>query len=346
MIPLGSPQIDEQTVSRVKGLLESGLLSTGEVVSEFESEFCSLAGRSYGVGVSSGSVALEMALESVFDPGDAIAISPYNCGAVLYATLRADLEPVFVDAEPDTCCIDPQQVASVETELDGILVAHLFGQPGKMDRLVSVADELDATIIEDFAQAPGASYRGQPVGSFGEASVCSFGATKNLTTAEGGIIVTDNQTLSRQISSRRSNTSDTAFLPRSVRMNDIEAAIGVGQLRNYGQIVEQKRRVAEIYRDTITTGQLPKTPDGSTHVYHGFPLRHSEADELASHLEENDIGTSRLYSKPLHEYEASPITDESFSVAERLSDEVVLLPIHGGITSSEAETVSSIVNAY
>ncbi|KAB1194259.1 hypothetical protein GJR96_12770 [Haloferax sp. MBLA0076] len=346
MIPLGSPQIDEQTVSRVKGLLESGLLSTGEVVSEFESELCSLVGRSYGVGVSSGSIALEMALESVFESGDAIAISPYNCGAVLYATLRAGLEPVFVDAEPETCCIDPMQLANVETELDGILVAHLFGQPGKMDQLLSVGDDLGATVVEDFAQAPGASYRGQPVGSFGEVSVCSFGATKNLTTAEGGIIVTDNQTLSRQVSSRRSNTSDTAFLPRSVRMNDIEAAIGLGQLRNYPRVVEQKRRVAEVYLNTITTGKLPKTIDGSTHVYHGFPLRHSEADELATHLEKNDIGTSRLYSNPLHKYKASPITDESFSVAERLSDEIVLLPIHGGISLSEAETVSSIVNAF
>jgi len=346
MVSLADPQLDEQTVERVSELLRSGTLSTGRIVSEFETAFRSIADREHAAAVASGSVALETTLEALFDRGDRIAVSPYNCGAVLYSILRSGLKPEFVDAEPDTCAIDPNGLDAVGKSLDGVVVTHLFGQPARIHDLLNVANERDITVVEDFAQAPGATVNDRPAGSFGKASVCSFGATKNITTAEGGMVLTDDESLAQRVVRGRSNTDDTMPPPRSVRMNDVEAAIGIGQLREYDDTVKQKRRIADVYRDEINIGRQPVVRSDATHVYHAYPLRHPDADQLADHLETHGIGTSRLYNTPLHKYEAAPHVLESYPVAEALSAEVVLLPIHGGMTMEDAHEVARVVGSF
>lgn len=346
MVPLADPQIDQETIERVSSLLASGNLSTGEVVKRFEHSFGAFSDREHATAVSSGSVALEMALEAVFDSGSRIALSPYNCGATLYSVLRAGLQPTFVDAEPDSCGIDPDSLSEVGSAVDGVIVAHLFGEPSLVGDLLDVSGLNDITVVEDFAQAPGAEADGRVTGSIGSVSVCSFGATKNLTTGEGGIILTDDPDIHKYVSRSRSNTGDVSPPPRSVRMNDIEAAIGLGQLENYEEMVAQKRRIADTYRREIDIGCHPTTRERATNVYHAYPVRHSDADRLASHLESNDIGTSRLYSEPLHEYEEAPPGDRSFSVAEALSAEVVLLPIHAGMSKADASEVVRALQSF
>jgi len=346
MVPLANPQIDQETIKHVNWILASGDLSTGEVVEEFEQAFGMFSDREHATAVSSGSVALEMTLETIFEQGSRIALSPYNCAATLYSVLRADLQPTFVDAEPDSCGIDPNSLSEIGTSVDGVLVTHLFGEPSRVDDVLAVSTEHNITIIEDFAQAPGAEVNGRVTGSIGAVSVCSFGATKNLTTAEGGMILTDDPAIEERVSCARSNTNDVSPPPRSVRMNDIEAAIGLGQLGSYDETVDRKHRIAKIYRQKADTGRHPVTRSSATNVYHAYPIRHAEADRLASHLEAHDIGTSRLYSKPLHKYEEAPSVDRSFPVAKALSAEIVLLPIHAGMSEADAHEVVAALESF
>lgn len=348
MIPLGAPEVSDAGIQHVTKLLEDGLLSTGEVVAEFEERFSSFAGRTYGVAVASGSVALELALEAAFEEGDKIALSPYNCGSMLYAILRADLNPIFVDAEPETAALDPDVLTELAVAPDGVVNSHLFGHPARIRDIKDACDRLGATLIDDFAQAPGATAHGEPAGSLGTVGICSFGATKNVTTAEGGMIVTDDPMIAEYVRGQRTNTEDVTPPPRSVRMNDIEAAIGLSQLETYDETITRKRTVAAIYREQLSDLpiEMPSVQPWATDVYHAFPVLTSDADRLAAHLDKRDIGTSRLYETPLHEYDAAPSTDTEYPVAERLADEVVLLPIHGQVTESEARTVANAVAGF
>lgn len=343
-IPIAAPHVPEDGIERVADLLRDGILSTGEVVAEFEAEFSNFAGRDHGVAISSGSVALELALEATFDAGEQIAISPYNCGAVLYSVLRSDLVPVFVDADPETGATSAEALR--ETAADGVLLAHLFGQPATVGPILDAAESIDATVVEDFAQAPGASYDGRPTGSFGRVGVCSFGATKNLPTAEGGMVVTDDAEIADYVRSQRSNTADVTPPPRSVRMNDLEAALGLARLEAYDDVLERKRAVADVYREAIESVALPTRDERATHVYHAFPVQVDDADGLAAHLRENDVETSRLYDAPLHEYEAAPETEGEFPGARQLSDRVVLLPIHEGMDDADARRVAATVEGF
>lgn len=347
MIHLGAPAVDETGIDHVVELLKDGLLSTGEVVAEFETRFSSFVDRRYGVAVASGSVALELALEASFNEGDRIALSPYNCGSMLYSVLRSDLCPVFVDADPETAGLDPDALAEA-APLDGVVSSHLFGHPARIDEIKRVCERFGATLVDDFAQAPGATAHGGPVGSVGSVGVCSFGATKNLTTAEGGIVVTDDTAVADYVRDQRTNTHDVTPPPRSVRMNDLEAAVGLSQLDSYNETIDRKETVATIYRERLSAlpvDLLPVLP-WATDVYHAFPVLTPAADQLADHLNEREIGTSRLYETPLHEYDAAPSTNNEYPIAERFANEVVLLPIHGQVTDSQARTVADVVTDF
>lgn len=353
MVSLGSPKVGPEEQAFVSEVLEEGALSTGELVQEFEKEFSSFAGRTDGVAVCSASVALELTLEELFDPGSVILVSPFNCGAILYSLLRTGLQPLFVDIDPRTYGIDPANVVStladVSTDADGMLVTHLYGQPSSMSELCEIARERDLVLVEDFAQAPGARYRESTAGSFGHASVCSFGATKNLTTAEGGIVVSDDDEFVATVRSRRSNTDPGARVaPRSVRMNDLEAAIGLAQLEKYEEIIESKRTSARRYRDKLAhlPVALPTALNDRTHVYHGFPIRTEAADELVEHLRAHDVGCARVYDVPLNEYALAPETTSTYPHSSAVADEVVLLPIHANLDADDVDTVTTALRSF
>lgn len=348
MIPLATPKVASDGINRVVNLLESGILSTGEIVSEFETQFGEYVGRECGIAVASGSVALELALEAIFEAGDSIAISPYNCGTILYSVQRADLQPVFVDADPNTASVDPARLQDHAVDLEGVLLSHLFGRPADVEAIRDIAASHKLTIVEDFSQAPGAMIDGEMIGAVGQASVCSFGATKNVTTAEGGIVLTDDSVVAEYIEAQRSNTHDISPPPRSVRMNDIEAAIGCSQLQTYHETLDRKRSIAAIYREQLSNVEVDLLPDPmeAKHAYQSFPIRHEDADELASFLNKNDIGTSRLYDTPLHEYKTAPPTERAFPVARQFADKVVLIPIHPQLSDNQAHTIASTVGQF
>lgn len=357
MIPLGDPPIDGREIDAVEAALREGELSTGSIVEGFEADVAALAERTHAAAVCSGSVALEFALESVdLSDGAGVVVSPYNCGAVLYSLLRRDLVPVFADIDEATYGIDPgevrQAIEGAEVSVEGLLAVHLYGLPCEIDTLEEIADEQDLALVEDFAQAPGAEYDGEPVGSFGDVGVTSFGATKNLTTAEGGAVVCDDRQLIEAVRRRRTNVDEPSeVIPGSLRMNDLEAAIGREQLRKYDEILDRKRAAAEIYDSGLpdTVEPPPRLEDG-THVFHGYPIRSPERDGLMDHLNDRGIGAAAVYDVPLSEYPQvtanEPTAAQDYPHAYQLADEVLLLPIHGSISAAEARQVIDEVGTY
>jgi len=352
MVSLGSPRTGEDEIEAVSTLLSRGELSVGNVVEEFEESFRDFTSTRDAAAVSSGSVALELALEvSDLQEGDKVLVSPFNCAAVLYSLIRQSLQPVFCDIREDSYNIDPDFVKSelAQQDVDGILLTHLYGQPCEMDRLTELARDNDLTVVNDFGQSPGASYDGNNIATYGDVGVCSFGATKNITTAEGGIVVSNNKEYTERVRILRSNTNGDFETPlRSVRMNDIEAAIGVQQLKKYDNIVAEKRKIAEYYLNKLTTNVvLPETLPHRTNVYHAFPIRAQDNIGLMEFLSKRDVETSVVYDKPLYDYNIAPSVDTyRFPNTERVTDEVIILPIHSNLTEDEVNKVVSKVNSY
>lgn len=355
MIQLGNPYIGQDEIDSVSDLLADGHLSIGDIVEEFETDFATFTDRVGGAAICSGSMAIRLTLQVMdLDPGDGVVVSPYNCGALLYETLHEDLVPVFADIDPETCSLDPEAVrvalSNAEVPVEAVLLTHLYGLPADFDEIAAIAEEFDLTIINDFAQAPGARYRSEQIGSLGEIGICSFGATKNITTAEGGMVVSDDESVLSRIQKLRSNTGrDTADARWSVRMNDLEAAIGREQLQKYDSILSRKRSVAAIYRDRLPA-ELCLQPEFSdrTDVYHGFPITHPDRDEMAEHLADDEIMTGTAYDTPLYEYDiySRPTDPSVYPETERISSQVLLLPIHAKMTDEKAKTVAHSVNEF
>ncbi|MDY6775296.1 MAG: DegT/DnrJ/EryC1/StrS family aminotransferase [Halobacteria archaeon] len=352
MVSLGSPRTGEDEIEAVNDLLSRGELSVGNVVEEFEERFCEFAGRENAAAVCSGSVALELALEvSDLEDGDEVIVSPFNCAAVLYSLIRQNLCPVFCDIRKDSYNIDPDFVKNElgRQEAEGILLTPLYGQSCEMDRLIEIAKDNDLMVINDFGQSPGAKYDENSIATYGDIGVCSFGATKNITTAEGGMVVSDNPDYTERVKTLRSNTNGDFETPlRSVRMNDIEAAIGIQQLKKYDSILTDRQRVAEYYLKELTSNVvLPKTRPNRTNVYHGFPIRTEDNIGLREYLSERDVESSIVYEKPLYDYSLAPSTDASrFPNTERVTDKVLLLPIHPNLTEDDMNKVVTEVNSY
>lgn len=355
MVSSADPDISEREIEAVGEVLRSGTLSTGEVVAEFESEFATLVGCEEGAAVCSGSVALELAFEvSDLEPGDGIIVSPRNCAAVLYSILRQDLVPVFVDVEPTGHNLDPAAVSeairTTEQHIGGVLATHLHGTPCQIGALTSITDDHDLTLIEDICQAPGATVGGAPIGSFGSLAVCSFGATKNITTGEGGIVTGDDTETVAEIRLRRSSRHGEAAIPlRSVRMSDIEAAMGRQQLKRYDEMVDRRRTVAELYRselgDLVT---VPEPREGVMSVYASYPVLVDDSEGLRSHLADRRI-ESNTYDSLLHEYDClagqewvkTPVPN-----AKDVRDRTVVLPVHSQMDRKDAETVVRVVREF
>ncbi|RLM70759.1 DegT/DnrJ/EryC1/StrS family aminotransferase [Halorubrum sp. Atlit-8R] len=352
MVSLGSPRTGEEEIAAVSSLLADGELSVGNTVEAFEDSFAEFSGTAGAAAVSSGSVALELALEvSDLEEGDAVVLSPFNCAAMLYSVLRQNMQPVFCDIQLEGYSLSPDALSETvqETAVNGLLLTHLYGQPCDLDEISQIAEEQDLTVINDFAQAVGATYDGRDIGTSGDIGVCSFGATKILTTAEGGAVVSDKQSHIDRVKKLRSNTNGDDETPlRSVRMNDLEAAIGIEQLKKFDNIVANKREAAQTYLDELPSDVVPpRTRPNRTNVYHGFPIRTPENRQLMAYLEDNGVETSIIYEEALYEYTLAPDVDTArFPNTETATDEVLLLPIHANLSREDIKTVIRNVREY
>ncbi|WP_254530958.1 DegT/DnrJ/EryC1/StrS family aminotransferase [Natrinema gelatinilyticum] len=355
-VPIADPDLSADAVDRVTSILETGQLADGPEVRTFEDEFAAYCGTDAGVATANGTTALHVALEAIgLENGDAVITSPFSFVASANAIRVAGGTPVFADIDTETYTLDVADVERVLTERDdivGILPVHLYGLPADMQAMCEIAEEHDLFVVEDACQAHGAAVGGHRVGSFGDAACFSFYPTKNMTTGEGGIVVTDRQDIAERAASyvnhgrTESGTGgyDHVDLGHNFRMTSIEAAIGRAQLERLPEFNRARRENAAVYDERLADLPIetPTEPPGYRHVYHQYTIRTDDRDGLEATLAEQDVGTGIYYGTPIHRqpaYEGVSTAAAQLPRAERAADEVLSLPVHPGLSERDRRIV-------
>jgi dTDP-4-amino-4,6-dideoxygalactose transaminase len=356
MIPIAKPLIGDEEKQAVVEVLDSGMLAQGPRVKAFEDAFAAMCGVEHAVAASSGTTALHIALLAHdIGPDDEVITCPFTFISTANSILFTGAKPVFVDIDPVTFNIDPTQIEDAITpRTKALLPVHLFGLPADMGPIMDIAEAHDLAVVEDACQAHGAEYHGRRAGAFGTGTFSLY-PTKNITSAEGGMITTDDPDLAescraiRQHGMRRRYYHDE--LGFNFRMTDVHAAIGLAQIQKLAGFnaarIENARYLSEHLEGVIT----PTVPEGRTHVFHQYTIRvpGGQRDALVAYLREHDVGCGVYYPVPIHQQ--TYYTEElgyavSLPVSEQAAEEVVSLPVHPAVSMEDLETIVSRVNAF
>ena len=282
MIPIAQPLISDKEIEEVVKVLKSGFIAQGPKVAEFEEKFAEYAGVEYAVATSSGTTALHLALLSLgIEKDDEVITTPFSFAATANSILFTGARPVFADIDPKTFNINPQKIEElINKKTKAVLPVHLYGQPADMNPIKQIADDHNLFIIEDAAQAHGAQYHNQMVGSLGDMACFSFYPTKNMTTGEGGMITTDNSELADTARMLRSHGESERYthtmLGYNFRMTDIAAAIGLIQLERLDKFNKSRIENADYlttHIETIEGIESPYVMDDVKHVFHQYTVR-------------------------------------------------------------------------
>lgn len=363
-VPLSSPDISNEEIDAVVDVLKSSRLSWGPRLREFETEFARYVGAAFAVGVSSGTAALHLSLLAAgVGEGDLVVTSPLSFISSANAVLYVGAQPVFVDVESVTGNLDPNRVADCVRHLRrsgrpvrAILPVHLFGHPAAMDPLLEIARENDLPVIEDACEALGSEYRGRRVGSQGNASAFGFYPNKQLTTGEGGMVVTSDPEWVLLFESLRNQgrgtgeSEDVAVrLGYNYRLDELSAVLGVVQLRRLEDLLRKRAQVVKWYRrhleDLPGIGLpeiLPEVTRMSWFLFRVILSGPQERQRTELALAERGI-PSRGYFTPIH---LQPyyrkhfgFTEGRFPVAERLGGSSLALPFSSVMTEQQVDTV-------
>jgi dTDP-4-amino-4,6-dideoxygalactose transaminase len=358
LIPIARPLLGEEEKQAVLEVMESGRLAQGPRVQRFEEAFAQMCGVPEAVAVSSGTAALMIALLAYgVGPGDEVVTSPFTFVATANAIVFTGARPVFVDIGEGDFNIDPALIeAKITPRTKAILPVHLYGHPADMDAIMRIAGRRGLAVIEDACQAHGAAIDGRRTGSF-RAGCFSFYATKNITTAEGGMITTADPEIGRRARMMRDHGQSARYrgetLGYNFRMTEIAAAIGLVQLGRLHEFNERRRANARYLTENLRLVMTPLERPGCYHVYHQYTVRvpsqagdSARRDALASRLRDAGIQTTVYYPLPVHRqplYQQMGYRDE-LPVAERLSNEVLSLPVHPGLMEYDLATIVKAVN--
>jgi dTDP-4-amino-4,6-dideoxygalactose transaminase len=340
-------------------VLRSGSIAQGPMVKRFEDAFAGIAGTKHAVAVNSGTTALVASLQALdLQPGDEVITSPFTFVATLNAILEAGATVRFADIRRDDFTLDPDAVAAAITDRTKVLMpVHLYGQTADMGKLAPLASEHGLSIIEDAAQAVGASFEGKPAGSYG-IGCFSLYATKNVTTAEGGVITTDDDALADKLRVLRNQGMRARYqyelAGHNYRMTDLHAAVGIPQLAKLDQLTAARQANAKRLNEGLagTPGlTLPKVQPGREHVWHQYtvlvgPHAMLSRDEFAAALTERGIGNGTYYPKVVFDYDCyagHPLVPgarvDDFPVAASVAAQALSLPVHQHLSESDLETV-------
>jgi dTDP-4-amino-4,6-dideoxygalactose transaminase len=349
MIPIARPLIGEDEQQAVLEVMSSGHVAQGPRVQEFETQFAELSGAKYGIATTSGTSALHVALlANGIGPGDEVITSPFSFIASANCALFVGAKPVFVDIEADYFTIDPEKIREkITPRTRAIEPVHLYGLPCDMEAIFDIAEEFDLVIIEDACQAHGAKLNGKTVGSYGTACF-SFYPTKNITTGEGGMITTNDEEVARKARLLRDHGSPVRYqhetLGYNLRMNDMQAAIGLTQLPKLAPWNKKRQENAQFLTQELSNVAGVITPavrDNSEHVFHQYTIRVSNRDAAAEKLREQGVGVGIHYPTPIHQqpYYQQLGFQDSLPVSETASREVLSLPVHPSLSQADLETI-------
>jgi perosamine synthetase len=317
MIPVFEPEIGEEEIAAVVAAIRRGEISGsfGKAIAEFEDGFAAYCGCRFGIAVTSGTTALQLAVATLdLEPGDEVLLSSSTNIATALAVIYANAIPVPVDSEAETWNLDLGLIEGLMTpRTRAIIPVHLFGHPVDMDRLMGIARKHDLAVIEDCAEAHGAQCRGRCVGGFGDMSCFSFYANKVITTGEGGMVVTNDEALATRLRLLRNLGFATPRYRHEVagfnfRMTGYQAAFGTAQLKKIEAVIAKKRRVAAAYSrylGDVPGLQLPAEREWAFNVYWMYALTVGpdyplSRDELAAHLRAGGID-SRTFFCPMNQ---------------------------------------------
>jgi perosamine synthetase len=349
-IPISKPIIGAEEKQAVMDVLDSGMLAQGHKVAELESAFARLVGVNHAVATSSGTSALHLALLAHgIGPGDEVITPSFTFVASVNSILFTGAVPKFVDVDQATFNLDADRVeAAIGSRTRAIMAVHLYGSPCDMDVLVNIARQRNLVLIEDCAQAVGATYHGKSVGSFGTGAFSLY-ATKNVMAGEGGVITTDNPDVADTARLLRNHGMSQRYrhemLGYNLRLSEIHAAIGLVQMGRLGEFTERRRANAANLNRNLVSAITPKAVDG--HVWHQYTIRveKNRADAVRS-LNEAGIGTGIFYPNPAHtvDHVMRVAGRSSLPVTELLAEQVISLPIHPALSQEDLERIVSVVN--
>lgn len=349
-IPLAAPDLGAEERLAVLRVLDSGMLAQGPEVAAFEHEFSDTVNGLHCVAVNSGTAALHLGLlASGIGLGDEVIVPSFTFAATANAVVLAGAVPVFVDIDPSSYCVDPEAVrAAIGPRTAAIMPVHLYGQPADMAEVCAIADQFSLDVFEDAAQAHLSEFQGRPVGTFGRFAAFSFYPTKNMTTGEGGMLVTPDDSVARKMRLLRNQGMEARYHNEIVgfnaRMTDLAAAIGRVQLKKLGGWTETRRRNAGLFDASLKSVGTPRVMEGSTHVYHQYTVRVDDRPHLVGLLESSSIGYGIYYENPVHLLPSFGTADD-LPETLRAAAEVLSLPVHPGLTDEHIERIIEVVES-
>jgi perosamine synthetase len=362
-INLSAPWIDERDEELVLEVLRSGWLSLGPTGPRFESMLADAVGAPHCAAVSSGTAGLHLCMHIAgVGPGDEVITSPYSFVASANCAIYEGATPVFADIDPHTYNLDPAAVeAAITPRTRAIVAVDIFGYPAEYDELVALCDRHRLTLIEDSCEALGARYKGKPLGSHGHPAVWAFYPNKQMTTGEGGAVTTaDESTYELLVSLRNQGRLETSSwlqhgrLGFNYRLDDISAALGIGQLEKLDRILESRRAVAASYGELLSNVDV-ETPlaDDEDHVRSWFVYvvklpAGADRDAVMGRLADQGIATAPyLPSIHLQSYmrERYGFGEGMLPVSEDCSARTMALPFHARLERGDQERVAEALRA-
>jgi len=374
-ISLSQPDITEADIREVVDVLRSGRLSMGPRQDLFEQLVAERAGRTHGIAVSSGTAALHLVMLSLgIKPGDEVITTPFSFIASANVILMAGATPVFVDIDPASLNMDPKKVeAAITDKTRAIIAVEVFGNPAHMDKIAQIARRHEIPLIEDACEALGGRYKDKPIGSFGRAAVFAFYPNKQITTGEGGVIVTDDDHMADLCRSLRNQgravsptqgeqalaTNNTGSwlthdrLGYNYRLSEINAALGIAQMERLDAILAKRRRVAGVYlRRLMSWDELivPTIESGSEQAMSWFVFvvrlndqyGRVERDRILTGMHRHEIGCADyfpcIHLQPFYAQQFG-FAKGDFPIAESISERTIALPFYNNLDETHVELV-------
>ncbi|WP_445475045.1 UDP-4-amino-4,6-dideoxy-N-acetyl-beta-L-altrosamine transaminase [Methanococcoides methylutens] len=373
MIPYGHQLIDNNDIEEVVKVLNSDWLTTGPKVSEFEKAICDYVGCKYAIAVNSGTSALDIAVGSLGLPkGSEIITTPFTFAATSNCLLYNHLKPVFADIKKDTRNIDPEDIRrKITPKTKAIIYVDFAGHPCDINEIKEIARGHDLRLIEDASHAFGASYHGKKIGNFADLTVFSFHPVKPITTGEGGAVVTDNPELAEKTRLLRNHgidkdaatrygpdagwAYDMKMLGRNYRITDIQAALGISQLKKLDGFIGRRNEIANLYNELLDGCELVETPitkEGMGHGWHIYTVLLNEAinrNEFFKYMRKNEIGVNVHYI-PIYHFtyyrKHFDFDEDDFPKTEDVFNRIITLPIYPGMKDEEVELVVKTIKAW
>ncbi|MDZ7703690.1 MAG: DegT/DnrJ/EryC1/StrS family aminotransferase [Trueperaceae bacterium] len=357
-VDMASADIQEEDIQAVLEVMRSGRLALGPKTLDFEQAMADYAGVKHGIAVSSGTAGLHVIVRALgIGPGDEVIVPSFTFAASANVVLYEGATPVFVDIEPDTFTLDPEDVVrKISPRTKAIMTVDVFGHPVLWDEILAIANEHGLAIIDDCCEALGSEYNGTRIGKLGDAGCFAFYPNKQITTGEGGVIVTDRDDIAEITRSLRNQGRGAmgAWLEHerlgyNYRLNELSAALGISQLARLESFIDKRERVAQLYNAALADAaeiRLPVVRDNvkiSRFVYVVLLAEGLDRDPIMAQMAEAGIPT-RAYFSPLH---LQPYLRERFGnlrgtlpVTESVARRTIALPFHNHLTEAEVAQVT------